>query len=126
MAEEKKYVVLEHLCLPNRGFRFWTTNTENNTHSQNGELWYKEILFTDNEKEAIEASRLTGGNLPTYSELEEYHREEFEKEKKLSDFNKLGKDEGEGSYCCGKRMILAQSGICYECLSCGGWEYSSS
>lgn len=37
----------------------------------------------------------------------------------------LGEDEGEGSYCCGKRMVLAPSGIVYECLKCGGWEYSS-
>lgn len=34
--------------------------------------------------------------------------------------------EGEGSYCCGVRMSLAPSGIVYECLECGGWEYSSS
>jgi hypothetical protein len=34
--------------------------------------------------------------------------------------------EGDGSYCCGVRMSLAPSGIVYECLECGGWEYSSS
>jgi len=38
----------------------------------------------------------------------------------------LREDEGDGSYCCGKRMVLAPSGIVYECLKCGGWEYSSS
>lgn len=43
-----------------------------------------------------------------------------------SEFNKLGVDEGEGSYCCGKRMVLAPSGICYQCLNCGNWEHSSS
>jgi len=26
----KKYVVLEHLQLPNRGFRFWSMNSDNN------------------------------------------------------------------------------------------------
>jgi len=31
-----------------------------------------------------------------------------------------------GSYCCGERMVLSSSGICYECLICGSWEYSSS
>ncbi len=31
-----------------------------------------------------------------------------------------------GSYCCDERMILSPSGICYECLICGAWEYSSS
>jgi hypothetical protein len=44
----------------------------------------------------------------------------------LSDFDMLDEDKGDGSYCCGKRMVLAASGIVYECLKCGGWEYSSS
>jgi len=35
-------------------------------------------------------------------------------------------DEGGGSFCCGKRMVLSPSEITYECLECGGWEYSSS
>lgn len=38
----------------------------------------------------------------------------------------LREDEGGGSYCCGKRMVLAPSEIVYECLKCGAWEYSSS
>jgi hypothetical protein len=37
----------------------------------------------------------------------------------------LGEDDGDGSYCCGKRMVLASSGIVYQCLKCGGWEHSS-
>lgn len=44
----------------------------------------------------------------------------------LSEFAKLGEEEGGGSYCCGKRMVLAPSEIVYHCLKCGGWEYSSS
>ena len=32
----------------------------------------------------------------------------------------------EGPLCCGENMILAPSGICYECLACGNWCYSSS
>lgn len=46
----KKFVVLENI---ETKYRFWTINTENNTHSVKGELWYKEILFTDSEDEAI-------------------------------------------------------------------------
>ena len=38
----------------------------------------------------------------------------------------LKEDDGEGSYCCGKRMVLAPSEIVFECLKCGAWEYSSS
>lgn len=79
---EKKFVVLEHLCLPNRGFRFWTTNSDNNTHSFKGELWYKEIAFTDDTEEAILLSRETGGNLPTMKELEEYAKKEIQERNK--------------------------------------------
>lgn len=51
------FVVLEHLTLPDRGRKFWTTNKANNTHSSKGELWYREIHFTDNADEAIALSQ---------------------------------------------------------------------
>jgi len=44
----------------------------------------------------------------------------------LSNFDLLDENEGGGSYCCGKRMVLSPSEIVYECLKCGSWEYSSS
>ncbi len=73
----KKYVVLEHLQVPDRGFRFWTTNTSNNTHSAKGELWYKEILFTDSEEEAIiESRKVNCDAIPSWRELYEYHLEQ--------------------------------------------------
>jgi len=72
MKSDKKYVVLEHVNLPDRGLRFWSMNTEDNTHSAWGDLWYKEILFTDSEEEAIAASRKLG-EIPTMHELEEYY-----------------------------------------------------
>lgn len=50
----KQFVVLEHLGGVDKGQRFWSTNSDNNTHSNKGELWYKEILFTDSTEEAIE------------------------------------------------------------------------
>lgn len=71
---EKEFVVLEHLLLPDRGKRFWTTNSNNNTHSTDGELWYKEILFTDSTEEAInESSKCNVDALPTFNELSEYY-----------------------------------------------------
>jgi len=71
---DKKYVVLEHLMLPDRGFRFWTINTDNNTHGGNGELWYKEILFTDSSEVAIDTCRKCDTSIiATWSELLEYH-----------------------------------------------------
>jgi len=72
MKRPEKYVVLEHINLPDRGLRFWSMNTEDNTHSAWGDLWYKEILFTDKEEEAIAASQIIG-ELPTMHELEEYY-----------------------------------------------------
>lgn len=78
MKSEKKYVVLEHLTLPDRGFRFWSTNSENNTHGANGELWYKEIMFTDDTEEAIAMSRTMNRLVtPTHDELEEYYAQEI-------------------------------------------------
>lgn len=41
-----------------------------------------------------------------------------------NEFDSLEKDEGGGSYCCGKRMV--ERGIVFLCLKCGAWEYSSS
>jgi hypothetical protein len=72
MLNIKKYVVLEHLTLPDKGYRFWTHNTEDNTHSIWGDLWYKEILFTDSEEEAIEESKKYGETI-SMNELEEYY-----------------------------------------------------
>lgn len=54
----KKYVVLEHLSLTHKGKRFWTDNTKNNTLSADGELWYREVLFTNDTEEAIKACSL--------------------------------------------------------------------
>jgi len=75
MKHPEKYVVLEHLTLPDRGFRFWTTNSDNNTHSAVGDLWYKEVLFTDSDEEAISVSRQTNTDVvATFNELMEHHR----------------------------------------------------
>jgi len=48
MENNKKYVVLEHLTLPDRGLRFWSCTNENINLE-----WYKIILYTDDEEEAI-------------------------------------------------------------------------
>lgn len=77
----KKYVVLEHLMLPDRGLRFYTTNCHysgskgNNTHGFNGELWYKEVGFVDTHEEASNLiDEYDPSLLPTYNELYEYHK----------------------------------------------------
>lgn len=62
LMRTEKYVVLEHL--PNDYVngdviqkRFWTSNSHNNIHLYDGTLAYKEILFTNDEKEAIAACK---------------------------------------------------------------------
>ena len=74
----KAYVVLEHLTLPDRGLRFFTSTSENNTHGYNGELWYKEILFTDSVEEAqAECKKIN--ELPSMSELSDYWEQEWKR-----------------------------------------------
>jgi len=49
----KRNVVLETLVGKSKGVWFWTSNSGNNTRSATGELWYKEIAFTDSDEKAI-------------------------------------------------------------------------
>lgn len=78
--KSKKFVVLEHLTLPDRGFRFWTTNGENNTKIVDGSAVYKEILFTDDSNEAIRASQKPNTEaIATFRELLDYHKEQNKK-----------------------------------------------
>ena len=85
MEKAKQYVVLEHLMLPDRGFRFFSANChysgnhENNTHGYNGEEWYKEVGFADTIEEAQGMCSPSRDKIPTWEELYEYHREESNK-----------------------------------------------
>lgn len=64
--------------MPNRGFRFWSINSDNNTRSAKGQLWYKEVFFTDHTEVAITESRKVNKEaIPTYRELEDHYKEEF-------------------------------------------------
>lgn len=55
----KKYVVLEHLLAPDRGFRFWTRNGSDPEKLTSGEVVYKIVLETDDPSEALKASFIT-------------------------------------------------------------------
>lgn len=103
MDNTKRFVVLEHLMLPDRGFRFFSTNChwkestsgiDNNTHGYNGELWYKEIAFTDTIEEAQSMLSPNSKAIATYGELKEYYKgEESEKEfkERMETFESLDK-----------------------------------
>ena len=73
MKRPEKYVVLEHLTLPDRELRFWTMNTVDNIHSAYGDIWYKEVLFTDDEDIAKTECR-EGKPNATYNELYQYYK----------------------------------------------------
>lgn len=60
--KKKKYVVLEHLQGYDKGWRFWTSNSDRDvtiSHDEHGKriVAYKPIIFTDSEEEAIRVSR---------------------------------------------------------------------
>lgn len=71
--QNKKFVVLEHLRMPDRGFRFFSMNNrEDNTILNDGVKAYKEIGFVNTIKEA---QSMLGPNLkvvPTLKELQDY------------------------------------------------------
>lgn len=51
-------------------------------------------------------------------------QEQAEIEAKNYAWDILGEEDGEGSFCCGKRMV--EQGVTFTCLKCGSWCYSSS
>ena len=93
MDNTKQYVVLEHLMLPDRGFRFFSTNcrwkgrapedvreNDNNTHGYTGEQWYEEVGFADTVEEAQGiCAQMDSSKIATWDELYDYHREQSEK-----------------------------------------------
>ena len=84
--QNKKYVVLEHLTLPDRGFRFWTTASDDNTHSYKGDLWYKEVMFTDEPEEAIRVcSNYDPAKVASFAEMMEYARQKVDEDLKKLD-----------------------------------------
>lgn len=72
VLKNKKYVVLEHLLLPDKGFRFWSQNSDDCSKLYNGTIAYKPVFWTDNTDIAIHESRRTG-ILATSYELEKYY-----------------------------------------------------
>lgn len=52
----KKYVVLEHLRAPDRGFRFWSLNSPEPEKLADGSVAYKKVLETDDPAEALKAA----------------------------------------------------------------------
>ena len=70
----KKFVILEHLCLPDRGFRFFCTNSEtDHTRIMSGEVAYKVVGYSDTVEDAQSMIRHNFQSA-TSSELELYYR----------------------------------------------------
>jgi hypothetical protein len=69
----KKFVVLEHLCLPDRGFRFFTMNKEEDpTRLMNGTIAYKVVGYADSVEESQTMLRYNF-TTPSFTELYLYH-----------------------------------------------------
>lgn len=66
----KKYVVLEHLKAPNRGFRFYSLNDPSPEKLKTGEVAYKIVLETDDQGEAFQAALTTNFSALYTSEKE--------------------------------------------------------
>lgn len=73
---KKKYVVLEHLLLPDRGLRFWSMNRDYPERLSDGRKAYKIVFETDSDEEAVNISQATSGNTASQYELIEFYRNE--------------------------------------------------
>lgn len=70
----KKFVILEHLCLPDRGFRFFSTNSETDpTRIMSGEVAYKIVGYSDTVEDAQSMIRHNFQSASS-TELELYYR----------------------------------------------------
>lgn len=86
MDRTKQYVVLEHLLMPDRGFRFFSTNCHwegstsgftDNTTGNTGEVWYKEVAFCDTAEEAQRHMPCDPKNTPSMQEIEEHVKKQY-------------------------------------------------
>lgn len=70
----KKYVVLEHLTLPDRGLRFYSTNSADCEKLADGSIVYKKIAETDDADEAYTiCTRYDRTKVATVYELMEFY-----------------------------------------------------
>jgi len=80
MDKDKKYVVLRHLTMPDKGRCFFTTNTPDTRtgRGRNGELWYEAVGFADTVEEAQGLCSSMYGGLPSQREFDEWAKAEVE------------------------------------------------
>jgi len=82
MAETKKYVVLRHLTMPDKGRCFFTSNGKKGTECEygyTGERWYEAVGYADTVEEAQHLCHINYGGLPSWEEFEKYAKETFKK-----------------------------------------------
>ena len=77
--ENKQYVVLEHLLMPDRGFRFFSTNKEDNTLLCDGTIAYSVIGFADTIEKAQDMLGPNLKTIPTIQEMEDHYKEQHDK-----------------------------------------------
>jgi len=76
-----EFVVLRHLCMPNKGLCFFTSNSEmgRDCHGITGELWYEIVGYADTVREAQTLCGQNYGGLPSTKEFEDHAKEEIKK-----------------------------------------------
>lgn len=76
----KKYVVLEHLMMPDKGLRFYTMNSSKDRDRErllDGRRAYKIVGYADTSEEA--QSIISDQTYPTGYEMDKYFKELYEK-----------------------------------------------
>ena len=76
---EKKIIVLEHLLLPDKGFRFFSTNEDKDPETlYDGRIAYKVVGYADTVDEAQSIIfQNFGHSTPTHAELTKYWKDKI-------------------------------------------------
>jgi hypothetical protein len=78
---DKKYVILRHLTMPDKGRCFFTTNDPNEPEdekglSHKGERWYEVVGYADTTEEAQSMCSSNYGGLPSMKEFDDWAKAE--------------------------------------------------
>jgi hypothetical protein len=84
MEKNKKYVILRHLTMPDKGKCFFTTNDPNEPEEEKGlsfegERWYEVVGYSNTIPGAQKMCDENYGGLPRQEEFDEWARKEIEK-----------------------------------------------
>jgi len=81
---DKKFVILRHLMMPDKGKCFFTTNDpkkpeEKKGLSLEGERWYEVVGYADTVEDAQSMCASNYGGIPSWKEFEDWAHEKISK-----------------------------------------------